>query len=168
MIHYFFGLAASPFTKAHQRIIEDILAENEQNKVYVAITDHDYKSISMPWTLREKIVEANLIDYIAAGRVVILKQTERTYRFLSSLHDWMDYVVVGQDEWNDLKAGKWHYSTELLNCWKWKVIPRAADGISSSKVRELLDKGCRRYEEFKDLITKKTFNLLFISDDSLL
>jgi len=161
MIHYFFGLAAAPFTRAHQRIIEDILAENEQNKVYVAITEHDYKTITLPWNLRERIVEANLVEQIAAGRVVILKQTERTYRFLSSLHDWMDYVVVGEDEWNDLKAGKWHYSTELLNCWKWKVIPRATDSISSSKVRELLDKGCRRYDEFKELITRKTFDLLF-------
>lgn len=158
-IHYFFGLAAAPFTKAHQKIIQDILDEDQMNVVYVAITDHDYKEISMPWVLRRRIVEANLEEQVKQGRVKILKQTERTYKFLSSLHDWMDYVVVGEDEWRDLKAGKWHYSAELLNGWRWKVVPRPEDSVSSTKVRELLKAGAS-YEKLKDFITEKTFSLL--------
>lgn len=158
-IHYFFGTAAAPFTRAHQKIVEDILAESPLNVVYVAITDHDYKEIVMPFRLRQGIVEANLADYIMKGRVRLLRQNERTYKFLSSLHDWMDYIVVGEDEWKDLKAGRWHHSIELLHCWEWKVVPRLENAISSTKVRELLKAGAS-YEELKDYITEKTYSIL--------
>jgi nicotinic acid mononucleotide adenylyltransferase len=44
--------------------------------------------------------------------------------------------VIGEDEYIDLKDGKWHHSEDILNSFEIKVIQRN-DGVSSSKVREL-------------------------------
>jgi len=160
MIHYFFGLAANPFTKAHQRIIERILEEDPLNKLYVAITDHAYKEVDLmlPFDLRQSIVEANLSDYIRDGRVVLMRQTKRTYEFLSETWDMMDYIVVGEDEWESLKAGEWMYSAELMHTYKFKVIARN-DDVSSSEVRKLLKNGAA-FDKLEHYITKKTYDLL--------
>ena len=157
MIHFFYGLAANPLTLAHQKIVHEILDESPENKVYLGLTDHDYKKIELPYQLRERIVRANFRDEISSGRLVILKQDQRTYKFLSSLHDMMDYVLVGTDEWNDLKAGKWHFSAELLRCWKWREVPRT-DGVSSTKVRELMKQGVG-YSMLKGMISRETYDL---------
>lgn len=157
-MHYFYGTAAAPFTRAHEAIVRSILEKDETNRVYVAVTDHGYKEVSLPWVLRAKTAEVNLEDCIEAGRVLLLKQDERTYAFLSKLHDWMDVIVVGEDEWLSLQAGEWHYSDELLSSWQWKVFPRR-DGVSSSEVRKLLASGAS-YEQVKHLITEKTWDVL--------
>lgn len=156
MIHYFYGTAANPFTLAHENIIRYILQLDKNNKVYIGITDHDYKTFEYPFELRKKIVEDNLEDL--KDRIVILRQDQRTYKFLSSLHDMIDYIVVGEDEWKDLKDGKWLYSNELFNCWKWKVMPRL-NAISSTKVRELIKKDAT-YEDLSWMISKKTYDIL--------
>ena len=157
MANYFFGLAANPFTKAHHKVITDILKDDPKGKVFIGLTDHDYKHIDMPWSARNEVLEAELKDLIDAGKVEIYRQNKRSYEFLSNIWDHIDYVVVGQDEWDDLKAGKWHHSQELLDGWKWKVFPRE-DGVSSTKVRELLRKGAD-YDEMKDLISEQVYEM---------
>jgi len=159
MIHYFYGLAANPLTLAHQKIVKDLLDESSDAKVYLAITDHEYKDIEIPFDVRKKTVEENFKDEIKAGRVVVLKQDERTYRFLSSLWSWMDYIVIGTDEWDDLKAGKWEFSTELMNTWKFKIFTRKPGAISSTEARKHLQEGAS-YEEVSGLISQTTYDLL--------
>ena len=67
-------------------------------------------------------------------------------------------IIVGEDEWNDLNTGKWHYSKELLNTYKFKVIQRT-NGISSTKVRELL-KNNVGFDELQNYITRETYDIL--------
>lgn len=155
-MNYFYGLAANPFTIAHDRIIlSKMFDSREPNKVYVGITEHDYKSIELPYDLRKSLVEHELTPFIESGAVVVLKQDQRTYKFLTSLDVKIDTIIIGEDEWEDLKAGKWHYSNEILNTWKIEVIERS-DGISSTKVREMIKNGCS-YEDIKHMISEDVF-----------
>ena len=96
-------------------------------------------------------------DYTLGGRYKVIKQTERTWKFLQEKLKLTNNVtiVVGEDEWNDLKAGKWHYSNELLNTYNFKVIPRT-NNISSSKVREII----KNFNELTNYITKETYEIL--------
>ena len=67
-------------------------------------------------------------------------------------------MVIGEDEWKDLKAGKWHYSNDILNTYNILTIPRT-DDVSSSKVRELLKENVGKDELLK-YITETTYNIL--------
>lgn len=155
MKHYFYGLAADPFTLTHERIIRELL-KDKQAKVFIGLTDHDYKNFTFPYELRKMIIESNLEDI--KDRVEIVRQNARTYRFLCGLHDKIDAIVVGEDEWKDLNDGKWMFSNELLTGWEWKVIPRT-DGVSSTEVRRLIATAAE-FSELKNLISEKTFNFL--------
>lgn len=159
---YFYGGAFNPMTKAHLEIIKNILDNmKDEDSFILAITDHDYKTYSYDYNTRLKIVLKNFknigFDYTLGGRYKVIKQTERTWKFLQEKLKLTNNVtiVVGEDEWNDLKAGKWHYSNELLNTYNFKVIPRT-NNISSSKVREII----KNFNELKNYITKETYEIL--------
>ena len=159
---YFYGGAFNPMTKAHLEIIKNILNNmKDEDSFILAITDHDYKTYSYDYNTRLKIVLENFknigFDYTLGGRYKVIKQTERTWKFLQEKLKLTNNVtiVVGEDEWNDLKAGKWHYSNELLNTYNFKVIPRT-NNISSSKVREII----KNFNELTNYITKETYDIL--------
>lgn len=159
---YFYGGAFNPITKAHLEIIKNILDNmKDEDSFILAIADHDYKTYSYDYDTRLNIVFKNLenigFDYTLGGRYKVIKQTERTWKFLQEKLKLTNNVtiVVGEDEWNDLKAGKWHYSKELLNTYNFKVIPRT-NNISSSKVREII----KNFNELKNYITKETYDIL--------
>ena len=159
---YFYGGAFNPMTKAHLEIIKSILDNMKDEDTFIlAITDHDYKSYSYDYNTRLKIVLENFknigFDYTLGGRYKVIKQTERTWKFLQKKLKLTNNVtiVVGEDEWNDLKADKWHYSKELLNTYNFKVIPRT-NNISSTKVREII----KNFNELKNYITKETYEIL--------
>ena len=136
---YFYGGAFNPMTISHMKIIQSVLLEMDKDDLLiVGITDHDYKSFQFNYELREKIVFENCLKYCnyPYKRVKIIKQDKRTWRFLNEL-GYKNYVlVVGEDEYIDLKDGKWHHSEDNLNSCEIKVIQRN-DGVSASKVREL-------------------------------
>lgn len=136
---YFYGGAFCPMTLAHLNIIDGIVNDmNEKDLLIIGITDHDYKKFQYSFKLRKEIVEKNLVKY-AGKKIKLVKQTERTWKFLHNL-GYSEYtLVVGEDEYNDLKAGKWHYSNEILNTYRIKVIPRG-DKISATAAREIINR----------------------------
>lgn len=155
-MNYFYGLAANPFTKAHAYIIAKRLYSSvEPSNIYIGITDHDYKNIEMPFELRKSFVVDEFKPFIDEGIVTVLKQDQRTYKFLTSLDVKIDIIIIGEDEWADLKAGNWHYSDKILDTWKIEVEKRS-DGISSTKVRELIKAGCS-YKDVESMITEDVY-----------
>lgn len=166
---YFYGGAFNPMTKAHLEIIKNILNNmKDEDSFILAITNHDYKTYSYDYDTRLNIVFKNLesigFDYTLGGRYKVIKQTERTWKFLQEKLKLTNNItiVVGEDEWNDLTAGKWHYSKELLNTYNFKVIPRT-NNISSSKVREII----KNFNELKNYITKETYDILITKSINL-
>ena len=122
---YFYGGAFNPMTNSHMKIIQSVLSEMDKDDLLiVGITDHDYKSFQFNYELREKIVFENCLTYCnyPNKRVKIIKQDKRTWRFLNEL-GYKNYVlVIGEDEYIDLKDGKWHHSEDILNSFEIKVI----------------------------------------------
>ena len=104
---YFYGGAFNPMTNSHMKIIQSVLSEMDKDDLLiVGITDHDYKSFQFNYELREKIVFENCLKYCnyPNKRVKIIKQDKRTWRFLNEL-GYKNYVlVIGEDEYIDLKA----------------------------------------------------------------
>lgn len=167
---YFYGGAFNPMTKTHLDIIKNILNEmKETDQLIVAITDHDYKTYDYDFNTRKQIVLENLkdigFDYTLGGRFQVIKQDQRTWRFLHTIKIDDDLtLVVGEDEWNDLKAGKWHYSDKILNTYKIRIIPRT-DDISATKVRELIKSNASKNELLK-YITEITYKMLNKESDN--
>ena len=169
---YFYGGAFNPMTKAHFEIIENIVKNMKKDDEFIlAITDHNYKTYTYDYYLRKRIVCKNLEKFgfkprfESNSRFKILRQNERTFNFLAHCTLMKNYIyrkdfviVLGEDEWDDLNAGKWHYSKELLNTYNFKVIPRT-DDISSTKVRELL-KNNVGFDELQNYITRETYDIL--------
>lgn len=157
---YFYGGAFNPMTLSHLNIIKNILSEmNNDDLLLIGITDHNYKKIEYSYELREKILTKNLLTYcnFPEKRIKLIKQDKRTWEFLNSLWYKKYTLVIGQDEYEDLINKKWHYSDEILNTFKLKVIPRT-DGISSTKVRELLKN--KNFQIIKNYISEETYKLL--------
>ena len=102
---YFYGGAFNPMTKAHLEIIKSILDNmKDEDSFILAITDHDYKTYSYDYDTRLNIVFKNLenigFDYTLGGRYKVIKQTERTWKFLQEKLKLTNNVtiVVGEDE----------------------------------------------------------------------
>ena len=161
---YFYGGAFNPMTKSHLDIIKRIINDmtNDDNLI-IGITDHDYKTYEFDYNTRLKIVLENLksigFDFTLGEKYQVLKQNQRTWKFFHTLPYKDITMVIGEDEWKDLNEGKWHYSKEILNTYKVKVIPRV-DNISATKVRELIKNKANK-EELLKYITIETYNLLF-------
>ena len=161
---YFYGGAFNPMTLAHLQIIFDVKKNmNDEDWLTIGITQHDYKVFDLDYNVRSMIVHSNLNYYCYPFKHIrLVKQNKRTWAFLHEIFDEQTQkditIIVGEDEWNDLNNGKWHYSKELLNTYKFKVIPRTND-ISATKVRELI-KNNANYDELKKYITKKTYDML--------
>lgn len=157
-ITYFYGGAFNPMTLTHINIIKSIIQEmNNTNKLIIGITEHEYKTFEFNYDLRYKIVFDNLIDICSNIKFQIIKQDERTWKFLNKHFPNENItLVMGQDEFDDLNNGKWHYHKNILNTYNIKVIPRT-DGISATKVRELLYNNATN-EELLKFISKITLN----------
>ena len=130
----------------------------------IVIIDNDYKNYDYDYNTRLHIVLKNLkyagFNDTLGGRVQLIKQDRRTWKFLNEVLNIKNNLtlVIGEDEWNDLKNYKWHHSKDILDLYKIKVIPRTND-ISSSKVRELL-RNKANFDELQKYITKETYNIL--------
>lgn len=137
---YFYGGAFNPMTIAHQEIITNLIKNMaKDDRLVIAITTHDYKTYQFSYKIRNKIVEKNLLKIpIIDKKVKIVEQSERTWKFLQSMTMEPITIVLGEDEYNDLKNGYWHNSQDILNTYKFIVIPRT-NNISSTIVREMIN-----------------------------
>jgi len=157
---YFYGGAFNPLTNSHMKIIIDILSEmQEDDLLVIGITDHDYKTFQYDYNLRNLILKKNCLEYCLYPnkKIKLIKQDKRTWKFLNEL-GYNNYIlVIGEDEYQDLINNKWHFSNEILNNFKIKVIERN-DGVSSTIVRKLLNDN--NFEEVKKYISDITLNIL--------
>lgn len=137
---YFYGGAFNPMTKAHLEIISNILERMQiEDRLVIAITTHDYKKYQFSYDIRKDIITKNLLNIPIVGkRIKLVNQSERTWKFLNSLTREQVTIVLGEDEYTDLQKGLWHYSKELLDKYKFLVIPRT-NNISASIVREMIN-----------------------------
>lgn len=169
-MNYYYGGAFDPMTKAHLQIIQNILKDMTNiDRLIIGITNHDYKRYHFSYELREEIVLQNLLRHTNIEnnkRVDILEQNKRTWEFLNTNPNICSFtpltIVLGEDEYNDLKSLKiWHFSKNLIEKYQFKVFSRSEEtkDISSTKVRDLLNKDINDIN-LMNLITLETFNLI--------
>lgn len=168
---YFYGGAFNPLTKAHQQIIDDIINNKiniNNDSLILGVTSHDYKEYDYNQSLRYDMVYNYMFNkYVPLMeknifiKWQVLHQYIRTYKFLEKLYPNQQkniIIVLGEDEWNDLNDKKWEYSDELLNEYKFEVIPRT-NNISSTKVRELLSNNSD-YNTLSEYISEEVYNMI--------
>ena len=180
-MHYIFGSWFDPFTHAHEAIIKAVKKRMRTgDKLHILVTDNDEKTNRTPAGVRMQMVRVALASKNVDYDIDI--QTNRMYEYL-----WVNYrqvdpneitVVIGDDEWKSLVAGKWLYSNRLLNTYRFLVFARdvpvaykqanctivdnsKTKGISSSAVREIfrLNPECH-YKDVQKYISKVVFNFI--------
>ena len=180
-MHYIFGSWFDPFTHAHEAIIKAVKKRMRTgDKLHILVTDNDEKTNRTPAGVRMQMVRVALTSKNVDYDIDI--QTNRMYEYL-----WVNYrqvdpneitVVIGDDEWKSLVAGKWLYSNRLLNTYRFLVFARdmpvaykqanctivdnsKTKGISSSAVREIfrLNPECH-YKDVQKYISKVVFNFI--------
>lgn len=160
---YFYGGAFNPFTIAHQQIIDNLINELKGDDIlHIGITSHDYKTYEFDKNFRLEIVKSYMNSkYLGKFNWEVSFQDERTWNYLHKIYvkEVQNNIVLimGQDEYDDLKTGKWHRSDDILDTYNIKVIPRT-DDVSSSKVRELIRN--KQFNEVKKYVGDKTFDIL--------
>jgi nicotinic acid mononucleotide adenylyltransferase len=166
---YFYGGAFNPLTITHQRIIDELVQELELNGcldnndiLHIGVTYHDYKEYEFDKEIRFKMVKSYMDSkYLDRYGWQVDFQDCRTWNYLHKVYSEEAQkfitIIMGEDEYKDLKAGKWHYSEDILNTYQIKVIPRN-DGISSTKVRHLLKE--KNFEEAKKYLGETTIKIL--------
>ena len=134
-MHYIFGSWFDPFTKAHEAILKALQKKvlTKDDKLIVCVTANDEKQDRTPVEERYALVEKDLKAKKIAHTLVV--QPNRMYDFLhSKLFDNVPYsditVVIGQDELDDLIAGKWKYSETLMKNYHFIVFRREKDSIT--------------------------------------
>lgn len=157
---YFYGGAFNPMTRAHLEIISNIMEKmTNEDRFIIGITTHSYKEYQFSYKIRKDIITRNLLNIPIIGkRIKIVNQTERTWKFLNSLTKEPITIILGEDEYQDLNKGIWHYSKELLDTYKFIVIPRT-NNISSTIAREIINSNIND-PILLDYITPITLNYL--------
>ena len=149
-------------TLAHLEIINIILKQmNTDDLLYIGITEHDYKRFDYDYDLRKDVITKNLLSHsIPEKHIKLVKQDKRTWNFLHERFNEQQQknivLILGEDEYNDLLNNVWHYSSDILNTYQIKVIPRT-NNISATKVRELI-KQHADWNILKQYITKETYD----------
>lgn len=188
-MHYIFGSWFDPFTKAHEAILKTLKKNviTQRDKLIICVTANDEKQDRTPVEERYALVEKDLKAKKIAHTLVV--QPNRMYDFLhSKLFDNVPYsditVVIGQDELDDLMAGKWKYSDTLMKNYHFIVFRREKDGIthyslthdsnfrfmhiddefedvSSSKVREIFRRNPEcHYKDVQKHISRPVFEYI--------
>ena len=188
-MHYIFGSWFDPFTKAHEAILKTLQKNviTQRDKLIICVTANDEKQDRTPVEERYALVEKDLKAKKIAHTLVV--QPNRMYDFLhSKLFDNVPYsditVVIGQDELDDLMAGKWKYSDTLMKNYHFIVFRREKDGIthyslthdsnfrfmhiddefedvSSSKVREIFRRNPEcHYKDVQKHISRPVFEYI--------
>lgn len=187
---YFYGGTFDPITNAHIDILKTISKKLRQNDMLmVGVANNDEKNYKTTINHRMKMVQDMVNEKLQKYNILIVKQEARTYKFIQdyiaqtgvTMNDFT--ICVGEDEWKSLCTAKWVNYELLLKNFKFMVIKRdsedeikvpkgfntdvtaikvkVSDGISASKVREILsnDPDCH-YEDVKKMITHHTFRYI--------
>ena len=180
-MRYIFGSWFNPFTHAHEAIIKAVKKRMRAgDELYILVTDNDEKAGIVPAEKRQQMVETALASKNINYKIDI--QKVRMYEYLS--HNFAQCnpeditIVLGDDEWRSLVAGKWLRSGLLLNTYKFLVFARGTEiayrqenstlvnnfetgNISSSAVREIFKKNpdCH-YKDVQQYISKVVFNFI--------
>ena len=171
----FYGGAFDPMTRSHEDILK-MLHGLFGGRLVVGVTNHDYKQSWKPIEWRKDVVERFCFEHFSyrCGQsaweecdVDVVEQNDRTFKFLEAHPNLgIGTIVIGKDELDDLMAGKWHYSKELMDTYNFFIIPRK-DGISSTMVRNLIKEGKTDKETLLQYISASTYSRLFKDVDEL-
>lgn len=187
---YFYGGTFDPITNAHIDILKTISKKLRQNDMLmVGVANNDEKNYKTHINHRLNMVQDIVNEKLQKYNICIVKQESRTYKFIQdyiaqtgvTMKDFT--ICVGEDEWKSLCAAKWVNYELLLKNFKFMVIKRdsedeikvpkgfntdvtaikvkVSNGISSSKVREILSNDPdSHYEDVKQMITHHTFRYI--------
>lgn len=189
-MHYIFGSWFDPFTHAHEAIIKSIKKKMRYgDKLHILVTDNDEKTNRTPVEARVEMVKTALESKCINYDIDI--QKIRMYEYISWKFNKIPAdqitIVIGEDEWIDLVDGKWKFSKQLLDNYKFIVATRddkicgndelykkygtqsnvtfiidiKTANISSSAVREIFRKNPEtHYKEVQPYISKVVFNFI--------
>lgn len=183
-MHYIFGSWFDPFTKAHEAILKTLQKKvlTKDDKLIVCVTANDEKQDRTPVEERYALVKKVLNAKKIAHTLVV--QHNRMYDFLHGEFfrdvDSFDVtIVIGQDEFDSLLAGKWKYSTSLLKNYRFIVFKREKDSVmtynsvyfmyidsefenvSSSEVREIFRRNPEcHYKDVQKHISRPVFKYI--------
>lgn len=153
-MNIYYGGTFDPPTKAHIEIIRRLIG-NANDNLIVGVTDQKWGSVKSVWNDRNRPVFSFeqrckllrlALNCQGVRAVPIVKQTDRTWRFLTlDMTEPIDAIVVGQDEWESLNRLEWQFSSLLMERYMFIVMPRG-NGISSSQVREWIVGQHRNYD----------------------
>ena len=187
---YFYGGSFDPVTNAHIDILKAISKKLRPNDMLmVGVANNDEKNYKTAINYRFTMVQDMVNEKLQKYNIRVVKQENRTYKFLQdyiaqtgvTINDFT--ICIGEDEWKSLCAGKWVNYELLLKHFKFLVVNRDStneikapkgfntnvtvikanigEGISASKVREILSKNPdSHYEVVKELITHHTFRYI--------
>lgn len=139
-MYYIFGSWFDPFTKAHEAILKTLQKKvlTKNDSLVICVTANDEKQNRTPVEERYALVEKDLNAKKIPHTLVI--QPNRMYDFLHSeffenVNSFDVTIVIGQDEFDALLAGKWKYSTSLLKNYRFIVFSREKDGVTMYNVK---------------------------------
>lgn len=181
---YLIGGAFDPITHAHEAIIKAVSKKvRKGDELYVLVSNTDEKNYKTP--VDERVAMVKVAMTARKLNPMILIQNNRTYEFISHKFGTKDKditIVIGEDEWYSLVNGKWKFGNQLLNNYKFLVIPRddndsalkskygyactylmgiKTEGISSSEAREIFYRNPEcHYKDVKALISKPVFEYI--------
>lgn len=166
---YYFGSAFNPITLAHQEILDKIISKVNGYKdvVVIGVTTYNYQDLEFESGIRyEMAFQYMSKKYGVTINWKVYYQFAKTWEYLHKIFKEEEQhnicLVIGQDEYDDLKEGKWEHSEDILNTYQIKVIPRT-NNISSSKVRDLFESNNDiKFEDVQEFITKDIYEFLSI------
>ena len=145
-----YGGAFDPITVVHEQIMRGVEAAtlNATGLKYIlAVTQDDEKNYSETYDNRVTLVE-NTVTRLgsrddAKCKWTVVQQNCRMQEFINTyICDHFNYnhitLVLGEDEWDDLQAGKWVGSEWILNNCEFIVFARPEDTCSSTKIRKAM------------------------------
>ena len=139
-MYYIFGSWFDPFTKAHEAILKTLQKKvlTKNDSLVVCVTANDEKQNRTPVEERYALVEKDLNAKKIPHTLVI--QPNRMYDFLhgeffENVNSFDVTIVIGQDEFDALLAGKWKYSMSLLKNYRFIVFRREKDSVTMYNTR---------------------------------
>ena len=157
---YYYGGAFDPLTKAHLAIIKAVSENfiNEDNVLCIGVTDDDEKNYGYGFVKRKEIVEDALREY--GINAIVVRQNERTYNFLKNTFSKNVIIVVGSDEYEQLREGNWENNDKLTDEYKFIVIGRDNNEIKKEKFLRTTLKLETRFNEYSSTKAREAIKLL--------
>lgn len=134
---YYYGGAFDPITRAHINIIKAINKHlSSKDEFYVGVVKNDEKNYNVDQDMRISLVQSTLDSVFRGNSPEVIKQCTRMFAFLKEQFTGKDdevVIVIGEDEWNSLAAGKWIEYKALLDTYKFIVVKRFSSDQSLKK-----------------------------------